>query len=548
MGGSLRAQALRQVADGAGFVSAMSRTKLHPVHSRLSAIMIADIVGFSRLIDKNESGNIDRVSRSIKLFRDLIGDYGGKVINIAGDGIFALFDSAARAIRFAAEFQRELKNEVVWNEGDERIAFRIGISLGETTPTADGVYGHSVNVAARVQALAEPGGICITDLAKRAVHDWSSLKLRPLGRKSLKNIDEPVEIFAVEIEEGSERANVVTLREPIWERSEKIENASVAILPLVNLTGELTDRHLCEGITTDIISGLSRFRDIIVIARNSVEPFRNRDVAADEIGRRIGQLLARRGRNEQAKVAFLQAIQLDPNSAAAHRELAQMLMKLDDLPDALQHLERAARLAPTDRATFSALAQAYARTGDRERAATFANRSRRLPDIARARDPVRDPMQSLGCSAGIYAQRGRKSLLVNRFDEAIQAFRLAQEVRPDDPDIRRLLGTALGRVGRFDEALAEFDNAARLGPPGADDYLNWGNIFLGIGDREQAISHFREALRIDPSYINAHFNLGLTLERNGRRSEAIEHYQRVVAVDPEHSAARRLAKLVDANP
>ena len=263
---------------------------------------------------------------------------------------------------------------------------------------------------------------------------------------------------------------------------------------------------------------------------------------------RIGQLLARRGRNEQAKVAFLQATKLDPNSAAAHRELAQMLMKLDDLPGAMKHLERAAKLAPTDRATFSALAQAYARTGDRERAAAFADRSRRLPDVTRVRDPVRDPMQSLGASAGIYIQRGRKSLQASRFDEAIQTLRLAQEVRPDDPDVRRLLGTALGRVGRFDEALAEFDQAERLGPPGADDHLNWGNIFLGIGDREQAISHFQEALRIDPGFINAHFNLALTLERIGRRPEAIEHYQRVVAADPKHRAARRLAKLVDANP
>ncbi|MDH3196062.1 MAG: hypothetical protein OEL78_07105, partial [Hyphomicrobiales bacterium] len=97
----------------------MKATPFHPVSSRLSAIIIADIVGFSRLVDRNESGNIDRISRSIKLFRDLIEDYGGEVINIAGDGIFALFDSAARAIRFAAEFQRELKNEVVWNEDDE---------------------------------------------------------------------------------------------------------------------------------------------------------------------------------------------------------------------------------------------------------------------------------------------------------------------------------------------------------------------------------------------------------------------------------------------
>lgn len=263
---------------------------------------------------------------------------------------------------------------------------------------------------------------------------------------------------------------------------------------------------------------------------------------------RVGQLHASRGRYEQAKEAFLQAIRLDPSSAAAHRDLAQMLMKLDNLPGAVKHLERAARLAPTDRATFSALAQAYARTGDRERALAFANQSRRLPNIARVHDPVRDPMRSLGSSAGIYVQRGRKSLQANRFDDAIQALQLAQEVRPDDPDVRRLLGTALGRVGRFDEALAEFDHAARLGLQGAADHLNWGNVFLGKGDRERAISHYREALRIDPRFIDAHFNLALTLERIGKRREAIEHYQRVVAADPQHPAARRLKKLVDAKP
>jgi TolB-like protein len=516
----------------------MRDPQLHPVSSRLSAIIIADIVGLSRLVDENQCSNIDRVSRSIKLFRDLIEDYGGKVINIAGDGIFALFDSAAQAIRFAAEFQRELKNEVVWNEDDEPIAFRIGINLGETTPTADGVYGHCVNVAARVQALAEPGGICITDLAKRAVHDWSNLALHPLGKKELKNIDEPVEVFAVEINQGGEGEKVVTVREPIQERSEKIENASVAILPLVNLTGDLADHHLCEGITADIISGLSRFRDLIVIARNSVEPFANRDVAADEIGRTLGvrylldgslqrsdsQLRIRVQLNQAEsgnmiwserydgqltdifafqdditeQITSLLAVQI--NTAERRRTQAQqtpdlqaygLILRGQDLVNrfvresnlhARRLFEQAVEFAPAYSRGYAAISRTcnldwrYAWVDDRDAAL---NRAEELASAAIGYDDF---------DARGFAELGYALLYKKQHEECLGAYERALQLNPNDADLLAEMGDALGYCRQSDRAIELLKKAIRLNPYHPDWYLWYlGDAYFYNGEYEKVI-------------------------------------------------------------
>jgi TolB-like protein len=545
----------------------MKATRLNPVSSKLSAIMIADIVGFSRLVDKNESGNIDRVSRSIRLFRDLIEDYGGEVINIAGDGIFALFDSAARAIRFAAEFQRELKNEVVWNEDDERIAFRIGINLGETTPTADGVYGHCVNVAARVQTLAEPGGICITDLAKRAVHDWSSLALRPLGKKVLKNIDEPVEVFAVEIKEGSDRAKAVTPREPIRERSEKIENASVAILPLVNLTGELTDRHLCEGITSDIISGLSRFRDLIVIARNSVEPFGNRDIAAGEIGRKLGvhylldgslqrsnsQLRIRVQLNQAEsgnmiwserydgqltdifafqdditeQITSLLAVQI--NTAERRRTQAQqtpdlqaygLILRGQDLVTrfvresnlhARRLFEQAVELAPSGYAALSRtfnLDWRYAWADDRDGAL---NRAEELASTAIGYDDS---------DARGFAELGYALLYKKQHEECLAAYERALQLNPNDADLLAEMGDALGYCRQSDRAIELLKKAIRLNPYHPDWYLWYlGDVYFFRGEYEKVI----ETLFAMRDKSEGHRLLASSFAHLGQLDEARKH-------------------------
>ena len=136
-----------------------------------SAILFADVHGYAELMDRNEEGTYARVTRSIRLMRSLIGDYGGRVMNVTGDGVLALFEGASEALRFAVTVQRELRNDVVWN-ADEPVAFRIGIHLGEVLVDEDAnVQGRSVNVAARIQALAPPGGICVSVAVRRALQD-----------------------------------------------------------------------------------------------------------------------------------------------------------------------------------------------------------------------------------------------------------------------------------------------------------------------------------------------------------------------------------------
>ena len=150
-------------------------------------------------MDKNEERTYQRVSQSIRLIRSLIGDYGGRVMNVAGDGVLALFEDAPQALRFAVTIQQELRNDVVWNADHESVAFRIGINVGEVLVDEESnVQGRSVNVAARIQALARPGGICISGVVKEALQDSPDVTLRSLGRQTLKNIAEPVEVFVVE--------------------------------------------------------------------------------------------------------------------------------------------------------------------------------------------------------------------------------------------------------------------------------------------------------------------------------------------------------------
>ncbi len=544
--------------------------------------MIADIAGFSRLVERNESDNIDRIARSIRLFRDLIGDYGGRVVNVAGDGILALFDSAAQAIRFAAEFQRELKNEVVWNDDDEPIAFRIGINLGETTPTAEGVYGHSVNVAARVQALAEPGGICITDLAKRAVHDWSSLALRPLGKKSLKNIDEPVEIFAVKLKQADGKAKMAARPEPIRAQPETIRNASVAILPFVNLTGDAADHHLCEGITADIISGLGRFRDLIVIARNSVEPFRNRDVAPGEIGRKLGvrylldgslqrsgsQLRIRVQLNEAEsgnmvwserydgqitdvfafqdditeKITSLLAVQI--NTAEWRRAQAQttpdlqaygLILRGRDLVNrfvresnfhARRLFEQAVELAPTYSRGYAAISRTcnldwrYAWVKDRDGAL---NRAVDLASTAIGYDDF---------DARGFAELGYALLYKKQHEECLGAYDRALQLNPNDADLLAEMGDALGYCRQSERAIELLKKAIRLNPYHPDWYLWYlGDAYFYNGQYEKAV----ETLLGMRDRSEAHRLLASSYAHLGQMDKARQHARLVMAKHPNFS-------------
>ena len=261
----------------------------------LSAILFADVHGYAKLMDRNEERTYERVTRSVRLIKSLIGDYGGRVMNVAGDGVLALFESAPQALKFAVTIQQEFRNETVWSADDEPVVFRIGINLGEVLVDEEAnVQGRSVNVAARIQALARPGGICVSEAVRRAVHDTLGVSMHSLGPQTLKNIAEPIEIFAIEIN-GPQPAYPTEpfLREPPplgvpLEAPAAPDEASVVVLPLDHMSGDPGSIHLCDGITRDIITNLSRFRDLLVIAPHSAFLFKQLGLPPQEMRRRLG--------------------------------------------------------------------------------------------------------------------------------------------------------------------------------------------------------------------------------------------------------------------
>src|SRR5262249_17776064 len=181
---------------------------------------------------------------------------------------------------------REFRDDAVWNTDPEEPVFRIGINLGEVIVEPDGFYGHEVNLTERIQALAKPGGICISESVHRVVRGRLEVGIEPIGAQQLKNIAEAIEVFAIDV--GLPGTPAVPLPPALQLPRADPQEASIVVLPLRNLSGDRSDTHLCEGITSDIITNLSRFRDLLVIARHSAFFYRDGVMDSREVGHQLG--------------------------------------------------------------------------------------------------------------------------------------------------------------------------------------------------------------------------------------------------------------------
>jgi TolB-like protein len=183
--------------------------------------------------------------------------------------------------------QRDIAKEAVWSAGQEPIAFRIGISIGETIAADNDLHGHSINLAARIQALAAPGGICVTDTIQRLVHGSPELSMRSIGLQQLKNIAAPVEVFVIEGLTSETPLVKFPVRQPA-PAERKVLDTSLAVLPFENASGDPADLHLCQGVVADLITDLCRFRNLMVIARHSAFLAASQTSSIREIGNRLG--------------------------------------------------------------------------------------------------------------------------------------------------------------------------------------------------------------------------------------------------------------------
>jgi TolB-like protein/class 3 adenylate cyclase len=554
---------------------------------QLSAILFADVHGYSRLMAKNEERTYERLSQSLRLIRSLMADYGGQFVRTAGDGVLALFESASQALKFAIVIQREFRNDAVWNADDEAIVFRIGINLGEVLIGEADIQGHSVNVAARIQALAHPGGICITEAVQRAVRDTLGVTMRALGRQALKNIAEPVDVFAIEVN-GSELmpapAPLVPAPAPLVPAVPALVPGEVwvAVLPLDNMSGDPRDNHLCDGITRDIITNLSRFRELAVIAPHSAFLFKNLALAPEEIGRHLGvrylltgglertgiklRIRARLTETEADRVLWSErfdgdlgdvfafqddvtdmiaarlAIQISaaeqrrallhaPSELRAYglvlrgQELSWHLRKEANL-HARRLFEQAADIAPAYGRSYAALSRTFLHEW---RYAWAASPEACLDKaVALAVEAItHDSLDARG-----YSELGFGHLYKKQHDASVAAYERAIDLNPNDADILAEMSLSLSYSGQVERAIELMKRAMRLNPYFPDWYLWYlGNAYFTIGDYGETV----QTLNRMRDQSEAHRLLTSSYALLGRMGKARYHAGQVLAIQPDFS-------------
>ena len=532
-----------------------SMQKIDKENTELPAILFADVHGYSKLMGKDEEVTSKRIVRAIDLIRVLIGDYGGEIRNIAGDGVLALFKNGYQAVNFAVEMQREFRNDLVWNSQFDPIVFRIGINSGKVREDSIGLQGHSINIASRIQALAEPGGICISDKLFDTVQAIKGLKLQSLGHPELKNIEDDIEIFSIVDEEIKE-----TIEAPLPIQRHRLIEAnsenSIAVLQLQNLSGEPQHAHLCGGITGDIISNLTRFRDLHIIAQRSSSMFLGNKFSPLEIGERLGvRYLVDGGLQRAGNVIRIQIQLID---AISGRSLWSE--KFDgDLGEIFKFQDEVTALIA-------------ARLSVEIDAAEYQRQKSAAPNKLQAYGLVlrgRDIFQHLKRESNLHARRlfeqavdveplyARSHVGISRtlndawrfnwadppeasLDGAIEQAELAIKLDPSDARGHAALGSACLYKRRHDESLAAYERAIKFNPNDADVLAEMGHSVSVYGDVDRAVELIKRAMSLNPYYPDwylwhlgeAYFDMGdydETIHTLNKMHDKTESYRMLTA-------------------
>jgi class 3 adenylate cyclase len=247
---------------------------------RLTAIFAADVAGYSRLTSLDEEGTHIRLKEHLRVLIDpKVAAHRGHIVKNTGDGLLAEFNSVVDAMRCAVDVQRGMAERNSDVPPNNRIEFRIGINVGDIIEDDGDIFGDGVNVAARLEAIAEPGGICVSDDAHRQLRDKLDIVFDDAGEQKLKNIGRPVRVFRVR-DRGAAASQRPTLALP--------DKPSIAVLPFTNMSGDPEQDYFADGMVEEIITALSHFRQLFVIARNSSFTYKGRAVDVKQVGRELG--------------------------------------------------------------------------------------------------------------------------------------------------------------------------------------------------------------------------------------------------------------------
>ncbi|MEI2302243.1 adenylate/guanylate cyclase domain-containing protein [Ensifer sp. MJa1] len=504
---------------------------------KLAAILSADVSGFSRLAALDEEGTLRTLDLCRGRIAELVGEHGGRIFGSAGDGFVAEFPSAVRAVRCSVEIQRRLFSLSQDLPADRRLEFRIGVNLGDVVVSGDDLLGDGVNIAARMQEIAAPSGICISASVREHLDGKVPFALTSLGERNLKNIPRPIFVFRVDWQQEAPVDGGILSVPTLAVRRGK-DQPSIVVMPFDNLSGP-GDEYFVDGVVEEITAALSRVREFFVIARQSAFTYKGRFVDVREIGRELGVNYVVEGTVRRGGDRLRISVQLvDAETRAqfwsdryegAIEDVFEFQDKIAAQVAGAIHpairdaeIELAKRKPPTSLRAYDFVMRAYPNLWGRRKETN--NQAIDLLQQAIAVDPGYGRAHALlaWCHAAnaSYLWTGEPE---GELESARAAVKAAGSIS-DDPTALTAAGAAMSICGDQQRATTYIEKALTLDPNNAWAWARLGWLAIYKDEATHATEHFQRAMALsprDPLAFNMRMGMAFSLAMAGSLTQAI---------------------------
>jgi TolB-like protein/class 3 adenylate cyclase/Tfp pilus assembly protein PilF len=474
------------------------------VHRRLAAILAADVVGYSRLMEVDEAGTLAALKqRRKKVLEPLVSQHQGRIVKVMGDGVLVEFTSAVNAVECAIKLQQGIGDANAGSPEARRIVLRIGINIGDVVVEGGDIYGDGVNIAARLEEMAEPGGIFISRKVHEEVERKLALICDDLGEQSFKNISTPVRVYRVA---GNGDLALASAALPLPAKP------SIAVLPFTNLSADAEQGFFADGLTEDLITELSKAPGLFVIARNSSFTFKNRSVDVRRVAQELGVRYVLEGSARRAAGRIrINAQLIDARDGGGHlwaerfdRDLADVFAVQDEvvarIVEALVGKLAASKLRdrkpPKSVAAYDLCVRGrflYQRSMAEE-----GKEARSLFQQAIALDPDYAEAHAFLAMTHWFGWTNWFEPEDTHRPLALEVAQRAVALDPNDPWARMVLGFVLEYEHRYEESAVQIEAALRLGPNHADTYAANTDLLVMEGRPTEGIASIAQALRLNP--------------------------------------------------
>jgi adenylate cyclase len=522
---------------------------------RLTAILAADVVGYSRLMGANESGTVTALETlRIDFINPKIGEHQGRIVKVTGDGILVEFPSVVNAVACAAEVQRGVRDRNKAVPPDRRIEFRIGVNVGDVIVQGEDILGDGVNVAARLESIATPGGITISGPARDHLGNRLDLTFEDMGEQSLKNIERPVRVYRVILDRAAAQAKDTP------NGAQQLEKPSIAVLPFNNMSGDPEQEYFSDGITEDIITDLSNISGLFVVARNTAFTYKGKPVKVQQVAQELGVRFILEGSVRKASSRVRVTGQLINGKDGGHlwaarfdRDLTDIFAIQDEITHAIVE-QLKVKLLPQEKESIGQTPT------DNVEAYTYYLRGRQFMQrhsksnyqLARRMFAKAVELDSLYARAHAGIADCDSFLFLHYHLEASVETILATSAKAlslDDKlaEAHASRGLALSLDRRYDEATSEFERAIALDPNSFEAHYFYARACVTQGRFERAATLFEHAAENKPDdyqsvclLIIVYRSLGRPRDSEHAARRGVERAERALTSHPEDARAAYL--------